>query len=157
MVSFCWLIGVFWLGFFFPLVSGEVRAGRQAWVLSPPLSPADLPGGTVQSAGKPWQQPSCPCGGRLADQELPDIQGPRHQGPVPTKMACDRRQCPQGSEELCKFCDFWFSTCCFLVVGGMSDECLVRSFPPEESSVGWLLPFMRQAMSSALVWMLCCF
>ena len=122
MISFCWVIGV-WFGFFFfpSLVSGEVRAGagrgRQARVLSPPLSPADLPGGTVQSAGKPRQQPSCPRGGRLADQELPDVQGPRHQGPVPAEMARHRRQRPQGSQELCKFCDFWFSACRFLMGG----------------------------------------
>lgn len=110
--------------FFPPLVGGEVQAGagagrgRQGRVLSPPLSPADLPGGTVQSAGKPRQQPSCPRGSRLADQELPDVQGPRHQGPVPTEMARDRRQRPQGSQELRKFCDFWFSACCFLAAGG---------------------------------------
>lgn len=87
----------------------------QMWVLSPPLSSANLPGGTVQSAGKPRQQPSCPRGGWLADQELPDIQGPRHQGSVPTEMARHRRQRPQGGQELRKFGDLFFSTWCFLM------------------------------------------
>ena len=135
--------------FFFPLT------GEQGRVLSPPLSPADLPGGTLPSAGKPRQQPSCPCGGRLADQELADVQGPRHQGPVPAEMARDRRQRPQGSQELRKWGNFGFSAWCFLV-RGTSDGCLVHPFPREEPSVGRLLPFRREAMSSLLAWVLCC-
>lgn len=139
------------MGIFSPL--GLAGRRGQEWVLSAALSAADLPGGTVQSAGKPRQQPSCPRGGRLADQELPDVQGPRHQGPVPTEMARHRRQRPPGSQELRKFGDFLVLR---LLFSRVSDERLVCPFPPEESSIGQLLPFVRQATSSALAWVLCC-
>lgn len=85
-------------------------AGGSGWVSAPSSSlsssssspAANLPGGTVQSAGQPRQQPGGAGGGRAADQELTHLQGPRHQGPVPAAMARHRRQCPQRGQELCE-------------------------------------------------------
>lgn len=78
--------------------SGGVGPGVSAPSSPPPA--ANLPGGTVQSAGQPRQQPGGAGGGRPADQELSHLQGPRHQGSVPAAMARHRRQRPQGGQEL---------------------------------------------------------
>lgn len=84
--------------------SGWVSAPSSSLSSSSSSSAANLPGGTVQSAGQPRQQPGGAGGGRAADQELAHLQGPRHQGPVPAAMARHRRQCPQRGQELCESC-----------------------------------------------------
>lgn len=84
--------------------------------------PAHLPGGTVQSAGKPWQQPGGSSGRGAADQELADLQGPRHQGSVPAEMARHRRQRTQGGQKLCECFAFLSFSSFFSSLGGVGEE-----------------------------------
>lgn len=116
-----------------------------------PLSPADLPGGAVACPGQPRQQPSGASGGGAADQELADVQGPRHQGSVPAAMARHRRQRTQGGQELRKLGDFGASPPVF-----SQGEHLVHPFPPDASSIARPLLVTRPETSSALAWVLCC-
>ncbi|ROL52976.1 Importin subunit beta-1, partial [Anabarilius grahami] len=90
-------------------------------ILEKTVSPADLPGGAVQSVGQSREHAGGTSRCRSAGEELSDVEGSGCEDAVPAEMAGHRRQRPQRDQELRKdtLPSVWLVHVCSLCVALM--------------------------------------